>query len=404
LIKFLILVGCAAGFWQFTGNGAVFQSLFLLLFFMAAAIAALQKRIAPIPLTVPELVLYGATFLSAVVAVCHSAEPSIIYSMVFLAALVLISVLARVVSFAEILDIGAAMILMLALCSIIFERAQFATSLSITITRLGLVRFSPFGNHPNLTGFIFGAGSILLARRALVTRSVIERVVMVSATLLTCVFVLAASARATVVGLIIAAVLAVIREFRPTKAAKLTVFGGLAVVIVVMVSVTGDSAIAYLEGLMEINSHTRGVGSGGSGRTDLWNQGIATLFSDPSLLLFGGGLRSSDILNIGFSTEDSYITILLDSGLFAGAALIAVLLYCPIKAISLSRSSDIERRQLVLVSSYFVFLLVESIFNRYLLAIGNPMSLFVLMSVVSLSVHANSVAKLGVKEAPGPGA
>ena len=403
MIKFLILIGCCAGFWQFTGNGAVFQSLFLSLFFIAAAIAALQRRIAAIPPTVPEFVLYGATILSASVAVCHSAEPSILYSIAFLAALVLSSVLARVVSFAELLDIGAAMVLILALSSIIFERAQFVTALSITITRIGLIRFSPFGNHPDLTGFIFGAGSILLARRAFVTRSVIERVVMLSGTLLTCIFVMAASARATVVALAFAATLAVIREFRLNKTTMLTAFGGVAVAIVAMVTVIGGSAITYLEGILQINSRTRGVGSGGSGRTDLWNQGLATLFSDPSLLIFGGGLRSSDIPNIGFSTEDSYITILLDSGLFAGSALIAVLFYCPMKAMSLSRSSDNDRRQLILVSSFFAFLLVESIFNRYLLAIGNPMSLFVLMSIVSLAVHAKATAQLKAKQAPGLG-
>ena len=405
MIKFLILIGCCAGFWQFSGSyGNTFQSLFLGLFFVAAAIAALQRRIAAIPLTVPELVLYAVAILSAAVSLWQAAEPSMLYSIAFLASLVLISVLARVVSFPDILDIGAAMVLVLALCSIIVERAQFVTALSITITRIGLVRFSPFGNHPNLTGFIFGAGSILLARRAFVTRSTPERAVMLSATVLTWIFVMAASARASVVALGFAATVAVIRDFRLSKPALLTAFGGLALAIVAMVTVIGGSAITYLAGIMELNSHTRGVGTGGTGRTDLWIQGITTLASDPSLLIFGGGLRSSDIANIGFSTEDSYITILLDSGLFVGAALIAVVFYCPIKAMSLSRSSDNDRRELILAPAFFVFLLVESIFNRYLLGIGNPMSLFVLMSIVSLSVHAKAVAKHRAKEASGPGA
>jgi exopolysaccharide production protein ExoQ len=196
----------------------------------------------------------------------------------------------------------------------------------------------------------------------------------------------------------------VLRDFRLSKAALLTAFGGLALAIVAMVTVIGGSAITYLEGIMELNSHTRGVGTGGTGRTDLWIQGIATLASDPSLLIFGGGLRSSDIANIGFSTEDSYMTILLDSGLFAGAALIAVVFHCPIKAMSLSRYSDNDGRELILVPAFFVFLLVESIFNRYLLGIGNPMSLFVPMSIVSLSVLAKPVAKHRAKEASGPGA
>jgi len=395
MIKFLIFAGCCTGFWQFTKPyGDTFQSLFLFIFLAAAALALLQKRVQGTPLTVPEMVLYGASVLSAAISLYSGAEPSMLFSMVFLAALVTISVLVRAVPLEELLDIGAAVILFLQLCSIAFNSKEFVRALSISITHVGLFRFSPFRNHPNLTGFIFGAGTVLLARRALVTRNVIERIVMSGASALGCVFLVAASARASVMALSVAAVVALCRVLRLSRVVLLISSGGTALAVMLMTTAIGGSAIEYLEGILEIKSRTRGVGSGGSGRTDLWNQGVATLTSDPLLFAFGGGLRSSDIANIGFSTEDSYITIMLDSGLFAGTAIVAVYIYCLMKAMSLSRASDKHRCELILLPSFFVFLLIESIFNRYLLGIGNPMSLFVLISVVSVSVRAKAVAEV----------
>jgi exopolysaccharide production protein ExoQ len=397
MIKFLILLGCCMSFWLPASNGALSQSLFLMLFLVAAIIAVVQGRVAPIPPSTPELVLYGTSILSAAVAISHSAEPSILFSMAFLMALLLISVLVRVVTLEELLDIGANVALVLTLTGLIFNRAEFVRALSITITRIGLFRFMPFSNHPDLTGFLFGASAILLARRALLAKSVGERILMSGGTALALIFILAASARASVVAVAVAIGLAVLREVHFSKRVILAAAGSAALAIVTVSIAFGDSALKYIQGILEINSRTRGIQSGGSGRTDLWLQGVATLFSDPTLVLFGGGLRSSDIANIGFSTEDSYITILLDSGLFMGSALIAVFLYCPIKAMWLSRPSGNARSKLILLPYFFVFIIVESIFNRYLLAIGNPLSLFALMTVMSLSVYGKAVVKSTAK-------
>ncbi len=395
MIKFLIFAGCCTGFWQFTEPyGNTMQTLFLFIFFAACGLAVLRKQVRAVPLSVPELVLCAVSVLSAAVSLYHGAEPSIIFSMAFLATVVMIAILMRTISLEDLLDIGAWAILFLQFCSLAFNSKLFVQALSITITRQGLLRFTPFDNHPNLTGFIFGAGTILLARRALVARKLWERILFAGATALGLVFLIAASVRASVVAISIATLVALFREM-PLKRI-LTLVGTLGTVLAGLMLTTrlGDSAVKYLEGILEINSHTRGVGSGGSGRTDLWNQGINTLTSDPLLFAVGGGLRSSDIVNIGFSTEDSYITIMLDSGLFAGSAIIAIYFYCLFKSTQISRRSAQARRELILLPSFFVFIMVESIFNRYLLGIGNPMSLFVLMTLLAVSVRAKTEAEL----------
>jgi O-antigen ligase len=394
MIKALVFLGCALTFWgNVRGIGVILQPLFLLFFFAAASIAALGGRIAAIRPTVPEMILYAASILSAVVAFCRSLESCMLYSIVFLITLVLISVLVRVVSLSELLDIGAGVSLVVVLSSIIFERHNFLQALSVSISRNGLFRFWPFGNHPNLAGLIFGAGSILLARRAFVTRSVAERAVMLGAVALAWLCILAASARASVAALVFAALVAAIRGWRMTKATVLSAFGAIALIIVAMATSVGASAIGYVERILDVTSRTRGIESGASGRTDSWRQATETFISDPLLLLFGGSLRSSDVSIIGFdATENAYITILLDSGLFAGAAIIAIFLYSPIRAMALARCSDNDRRKLTLLPSLLVFLLIESIFNRYLLGIGNPISLLGLMIVMSLSLRSREAA------------
>jgi hypothetical protein len=119
------------------------------------------------------------------------------------------------------------------------------------------------------------------------------------------------------------------------------------------------------------------------------------LFSDPALIAFGGGLRSSEYTVIGFLTENSYLTILLDSGILVGGALILLLLYSPIKAVRLQRSSPkASKMTLAFLPSFFVFLLIQCFFLRYFIGIGNPTSLLTLLFVVSLSMYTGFQASL----------
>jgi exopolysaccharide production protein ExoQ len=139
---------------------------------------------------------------------------------------------------------------------------------------------------------------------------------------------------------------------------------------------------------LDLESSTRGLESGGSGRVDIWWHGLETLFDDPLTLVLGGGFRSSSSDIIGFSTESSYVTILLDNGIFLGFAVILVFWYSPIRALRLSLSQSLDANTLVLACSFLVFLLIESIFNRYLLAVGNPTSLMTLLILFSVAMRA----------------
>jgi hypothetical protein len=363
------------------------QSAFFGLFLLGALYAIWRRGVLGTAPSPAEIVLYAAAVLSVVVTFFRAMDELTTYSVVFLTALILISIMSRAISLEELLDIAALASLLAVFTSLLLDRHDLVKALSISMGREGLFRFHPLNTHPDLAGLIFGSCSILMARRALIARRRIERALMIAGVVLGSTFVLAASARASVVAMVVAVVSAVVLEIRPARATyfKMAGFGAAAIGVISLVS--AGRILGYLQGILEFNSKYRGVTSGGSGRTELWVRGISRIFSDPIRLIFGGGLRSSEYSYIGFFTEDSYISILLDSGLFVGTAVIGIYLYTALKALRLSRSESSGSNSFTFLFAYFVFLLTESCFNRYLLAMGNAGSLLALMILISISLR-----------------
>lgn len=391
----IVAAGYADFFSSAPGLDAVVRPLIFVFLLLAALIAIVSNKARPIPPSVAEGVLYAVGLLSAAVALIRSVDYSIYYSMYFITALVGISVIVRCVSLERLLDLGAITMFLCVLTALLVGWSDLLNCLSISIGRNGLQRFGPLGIHPLLTGYIFGAGSILLARRAYVARRAWERYAMIAATLLAWSMVLAASARSSVAGLVAAALCAVVVEFRFFRGTSLGRFGVITVLLAGALAVYLAMNSTYLQDILEVNSATRGIGSGVTGRTDLWERGLESLTSDPTLVAFGGGLRSSEYTVIGFLTENSYITILLDSGVLAGSALILLLALAPISALRQARASSESRKSLALLPSFFVFLLVQCFFVRYLVGLGNPTALITLMLFVALSMHAGFQRSLG---------
>ena len=395
MIEALIVAGCFTAFWSNAASvGPIARPLIFVFLILAAALAILTSKVRRIGTTPTELLLYAVGILSAAVSVILAEEYSILYTSYYFGAIVLVSVLARTVSLERLLDLGAKVTILSVLACAVVERHNLLSALSITIGRHGMLRFSPLDNHPLLTGDIFGGGSILLIRRLYLSRNTRERCVMAVGILSAWVFVLAASARSSVVALAAAAAFAIVVELRLTSVLFSRRAGLAVVAIAACVLLYVGPAHHYLQEIFAVNSTYRGVGSGATGRTDLWMHGLSTLSSDPSRLALGGGLRSSESDSIGFSTESSYLTILLDSGIFFGSALIALFVYAPVSALRLSRSLTSGPNSFAFLPSFFVFLLVQCFFIRDLVGLGNPISLMTLFFITSLSMSAGFHASL----------
>jgi hypothetical protein len=387
MLELLVGAACYLTFFaELPGVGSAAQVLALCMLFGAATWAVITGRVRQEPTSATEIVMYAAAIAFVLVSMPNG-DDSILMPLVFLVTIIVISFVVRSLPLERLLDIGAIVVLLCVLTAIAVDYHKALAALIPSGTRGALDRFMPLQTVPNLVGYIFGAGSILLVRRFLLGKRATERLVMAAGALCCCLFVLAASARSSLIGMAAAAGVGIlleygVRRFFASIWVKLATIGA-----VVLGLAFSDRISGYFIHMLELDSDTRGIGTGGSGRTELWARGLSVFFGDPAVFLFGGGFRSSSTDLIGFSTESSYITILLDGGLFMGMAVIVAFAYSPIKALGLTPSQNRHDSSLVLLAAFLTFCIVESIFNRYLLAIGNPTSLLSLMVVISLSLR-----------------
>jgi exopolysaccharide production protein ExoQ len=378
----LVLIYYAAG-WSASDRVPIARVALLGLLAITAFYLILRDQVKIRALSAAELAFYSCGLLSVAVAMIRSDPDSSYFSLTFLAVAGCTSFICRAISLDALLSAAAEAALLIVATILIVDHHELSKALSISIDRReGLFRFQPLGMHPDLGGFVLGGFVVLLIRYLLVAPGMLRRIATGIAIPISIVVMLATSARAGLVALLISALICIAFELRLSRR---TVSRLVLIVVplgLIAGFVEGHSIANYLYQLLEVGSKQRGLGSGGTGRVEIWRFGIATVFSNPALLAFGNGLRN----DLNFSTESSYIQILFDSGLFVGALVIGTFIAAPLKALWLSRTSPASNRPTFLVCTLFVFLLVQSIFNRYLLAIGNPMSLIALMLVVSLSL------------------
>jgi exopolysaccharide production protein ExoQ len=244
--------------------------------------------------------------------------------------------------------------------------------------------------HPNLLGFIFGAGCLILLHQAVVSSGRKRAFYIISAGF--CVAIIfAAAARASLLALAFSVAFVTLLflnrlSTRTQRSLLHILIGGIFVCLIF-----GNSLYFFLSQLLELESSTRGFESGGSGRVELWQQGFDLLFSrDLLYALIGGGLRSASPESIGFSTESSYITILLESGILFGGFLIASIIASVVASIRSARQAFPLNWEEVCSICIVLYVMFESIFNRYMIAIGNNLSLVLLMIIAKLSIVAES--------------
>ena len=184
---------------------------------------------------------------------------------------------------------------------------------------LGLVRYQPLGMHPNLSGLVNGGGALLFFQRWLSTDNRAHKGVALAMGVLCLCVLLAASARAGMLALGVAGLTGItLIALRGSRRSRMSlVFAAFIGVIVVLFNWAAIKD--YLSLILDIDSPTRGVDSGATGRTEIWRMGIELVFSDAALLFTGRGIRSALPDLIGFPVESSYINLALEHGLFFGS-------------------------------------------------------------------------------------
>ena len=252
---------------------------------------------------------------------------------------------------------------------------------------LGLVRYQPLGMHPNLSGLVYGGGALLFFQRYLAVHKRSQKAFALAMVVMCLCVLLAASARAGMLALAVAGLtgitLIALRGSRHSRMSLvLAAFIGLIVIFYKWTDIKD-----YLSLILDLDSPTRGVDSGATGRTDIWRAGFALVFSDPVLVFTGRGIRSALPEIIGFPVESSYINLALEHGVLFGSLIAMAFVVTAWRSLQQGLKPGQPQYQLFMAGLMLVFILAQSIFNRYLIGVGNPYSLWILVLVLQLNLQ-----------------
>lgn len=132
---------------------------------------------------------------------------------------------------------------------------------------------------------------------------------------------------------------------------------------------------------MDLNSAQRGLDSGFSGRQELWQMVLSQFFTSNIPFFWGGGFRNAWLSSYISAVDNGYIVAIAETGIVSLILILGRLIYIAKK--SAKRLKTQPNTMDATIVGVVVFILIESIIARYLLAIGNPASLLILILIVA---------------------
>jgi exopolysaccharide production protein ExoQ len=279
-----------------------------------------------------------------------------------------------------------AYVALIATLLLVEPQALFASLAGSVEYGQGLIRYQPLGMHPNLSGLVYGGGALLFFQHCLAVRRRPQQLFALAMAGLCLCVLLAASARAGMLALAVTGLTGVtLITLRGSRRARigllLAALAGLELIVFKWADIRD-----YLSLILDVDSPTRGVESGATGRTDLWQAGVELVFSDGALAFTGRGIRSALPEIIGFPVESSYINMALEHGLFFGSLMVLAFAVTAGRALQRGLPAGQPQYPVFMAGLMLVFILAQSVFNRYLIGVGNPYSLWALVLVLQLNL------------------
>lgn len=306
------------------------------------------------------------------------------YSILFFAATFSIYIAVNTIEFRVILNNFLCAAVAITLTILVTSSDLLLQTLAITYDpENGLSRFAPYGLHPNLVGHIFGGFAVMFFCFMLYGKKLLHKILFTALLLISFLYCIAASSRggflAALLGIVTVYAIAVWQD--KVRRKHLILFILLAF-IVLFFTKGADKVASYLSSIFEYGSSDRGVGSGLTGRTEHWDKLFHTVFSSVAFILFGNGLRTGSVEVLGYDIDNSYLNLLYEMGL-ASTLLFVMLIIANTNKLkrALLHTPDVLKATAV---GLLVFILCESVVARYLLSIGNPLSLFVVYCMLGV--------------------
>jgi len=251
---------------------------------------------------------------------------------------------------------------------------------------LSATRLLPPDMQSNVLGFMFAGFIPVFAWRVTDrTTGYLQRAVYFAAILADAIIIFLASSRASMLGLVLAAVwlggMWGLRALRGKgRIVRSTVFAVFFLLLAVGITAAVrpsivQNGISYVTKSLQLESSYRGFGSGFSGRLARWDVTLAAI-SHNGVWAFGSGYRTSG-KDLGFSVDNGYLTIAYEMGIFGLLVIVGQLAWCLwLSTRCYIRSAyHVERQYFMLLGALLIVLLVNNFFDRYLFGMGNPFSL-----------------------------
>jgi O-antigen ligase len=172
-------------------------------------------------------------------------------------------------------------------------------------------------------------------------------------------------------------------------------FGILGILVVLFVMAVPHLREAAIEQVFHVHDRARGIGSGFTGRTAMWKQGIEWFWKKP---VFGYGFRAtSEGRGIGFGgVHSAYIKIFLEAGLIGGFLIIGAVAIEAIRRVRVALRlralgpNDLpginiaESLRLNSIACGTIFLtLTMWIYDQYYINLGSPISVILFLMLMA---------------------
>jgi O-antigen ligase len=172
-------------------------------------------------------------------------------------------------------------------------------------------------------------------------------------------------------------------------------FGIIAILIVLFVLAVPHLRETAIEKVFHVHDRARGIGSGFTGRTAMWKQGIESFWKSP---VFGYGFRStSESRGAGFGgVHSAYIKIFLEAGLIGGFLIIGAVALEAIRRFRVSlrlrtlSPKDLpginiaESLRLNSIACGTMFLtLTMWVYDQYYINLGSPISVMLFLMLMA---------------------
>ncbi|KJC49476.1 hypothetical protein UP09_07190 [Bradyrhizobium sp. LTSP885] len=355
-------------------NAIVFQALGVMLFVASAAMFFLASPNRAMDITPIDVIMLLSVPLSYIAIAISQDSYSLMHTTIFLITYLSVMIIAQRATAEElIMCVRVSTVAILAIVVVVFGDRLIA-GLTPGALRRWELREAPFGMHPNLAGFVYG-GFIIMAANSNLLKWRFNHLLTSLIVGLCLAVMLVASARGGLLAVLLTlAVYVLTQVLSGRRSVAYVILIGVALLLLSFVY--WDSIVSYASEMLDLNSKERGLESGGTGRFGIWARGIGYI-SDRSWQIFiGSGLRSATPGNMGFPTENSYINVAVESGIFLTAAVLIAFLHILLHCYRYQANGSAFHR---FAFYTLLFAMFQSVFNRYLIAVGNPFSLLILV-------------------------